>query len=78
MQKLMRNWIFTLVVCILLAMFAVLLLLDNLGVTGEKYIAYQVIHVMTAVALAIYVILALCPMVPRERGAAIPFCFLRS
>lgn len=70
MQKLVKNWIFTLIVCILLAMFAVLLVIDNLGLLGERYIAHSVIHVLTAVALAIYVILALCPMVPRYKNGS--------
>ena len=70
MQKIMKNWIFTLIACILLVMFAVLLLLDNLGVLGERYIAYHFIHILTAVALAVYVILALCPMVPRYKGGS--------
>ncbi len=70
MQKIMKNWIFTLIACILLVMFAVLLLLDNLGVLGERYIARRFIHILTAVALAVYVILALCPMVPRYKGGS--------
>ena len=32
MQKLMKNWIFTLVTCVLLAILAVLAFLDSLGV----------------------------------------------
>lgn len=68
MQKLVKNWIFTLVVCILLALFAVLLVIDNLGLIGERYIAYTVIHVLTAVALIIYIILALFPQVPRYKN----------
>lgn len=68
MQKLVKNWIFTLVVCILLTLFAVLLVIDNLGLIGERYIAYTVIHVLTAVALIIYIILALFPQVPRYKN----------
>ena len=70
MQKLVKNWIFTLIVCILLAMFAVLLVIDNLGLLGERYVAYSVLHVLTAVALAVYVVLALCPMVPRYKNGS--------
>ena len=68
MQKLVKNWIFTLIVCILLAMFAVLLVIDNMGLIGERYFAHSVIHVLTAVALVIYIVLALCPQVPRYKN----------
>lgn len=68
MQRLVKNRIFTLIVCILLTMFAVLLVIDNLGLIGERYIAFHVIHVLTAVALIVYVVLALCPMVPRYKN----------
>lgn len=64
MQKLMKNWIFTLITCILLAILSVLMFLDGAGV-GDLFIGQRIIHVLTAVALAIYVILALCPMVPK-------------
>lgn len=64
MQKLMKNWIFTLVTCILLTILSVLMFLDGAGV-GDLFIGQKIIHVLTAVALAVYVILALCPMVPK-------------
>ena len=64
MQKLMKNWIFTLITCILLAILSVLMFLDGAGV-GDLFIGRRIIHVLTAVALAIYVVLALCPMVPK-------------
>ena len=64
MQKLIKNWIFTLVTCILLAILSVLMFLDGAGV-GDLFIGQRIIHVLTAVSLLIYVILALCPMVPK-------------
>ena len=68
MQKLIKNWIFTLVTCILLAIFAVLLFLDNCGLMGERYIAVTFIHALAGVGLIIYVILALCPLVPKYKN----------
>ena len=64
MQRIMKNWIFTMVTCILLAILAVLMFLDGAGI-GDLYIGRQIIHVLTAVSLLIYIILALCPLVPK-------------
>ena len=64
MQRIMKNWIFTLITCMLLAILAVLMLLDGLGV-GDLYIGRRIIHVLTAVSLLIYVVLALCPLIPK-------------
>lgn len=64
----MKNWIFTLVTCILLTMFGVLLVLDNLGLTGERYIAAHFIRALAATGLVVYVVLALCPMVPKYKN----------
>ena len=50
MQKLMKNWIFTLIVCILLSILSVLMFLDGVGV-GDVHIGYRIIHVLTAVVL---------------------------
>ena len=64
MQKLIKNWIFTLIVCILLSVLSVLMFLDGAGV-GDLYIGKGIIHILTAVVLLLYVIFALFPLVPR-------------
>ena len=64
MQKLMKNWIFTLIVCILLSILSVLMFLDGFGV-GDVHIGYRIIHVLTAIVLLLYVIFAVIPLVPR-------------
>ena len=66
MQKLMKNWIFTLTVCILLSILSVLMIVDGIGV-GDLYIGQQIIHILTAVALLLYVIFAVIPLVARYR-----------
>lgn len=67
MQKLMKNWIFTMITCILLLMFAVLMVLDGLDV-GGLHIGDRLIHLLAAIALVIYVVFALFPLVMRYRG----------
>lgn len=67
MQKLMKNWIFTLVVAILLTGLAVFMILDGCGV-GDLFLAQRIIQEITAVVVAFYVVLVLCPMVPRYCG----------
>ena len=66
MQKMMKNWIFTLIVCILLSVLSVLMFLDGFGV-GDLYIGQQIIHILTAVTLLLYVIFAVIPLVARYR-----------
>ena len=66
MQRIMKNWIFTLIVCALLLILSVLMLLDGVGV-GDLYIGQQIIHILTAVGLLLYVIFAVIPLVPRYR-----------
>lgn len=66
MQKLMKNWIFTLTVCILLSVLSVLMFLDGFGV-GDLYIGQRIIHILTAVTLLLYVIFAVIPLVGRYR-----------
>ncbi len=68
MQKLMKNWIFTMVVCILLAILAVLMFLSGFDV-GGMHIGQSIIHMVTAIALVIYTVFAICPLVARYRGA---------
>ena len=68
MQKLMKNWVFTLIVCILLAILAVLMFLSGFKV-GNLHIGEEILHIVAAVALTIYVIFALFPLVARYRGA---------
>ena len=67
MQKLMKNWIFTLIVCILLAILTVLTFLDSLHV-GDLYLVQSILNILTAVMLAIYLILALFPLLKTYRG----------
>lgn len=72
MQKLMKNWIFTLVTCVLLAILAVLVFLDSLGV-GDVGLIRDVLHVLVAVILALYLIFALFPLLKRYRGTVQAF-----
>lgn len=73
MQKLMKNWVFTLIVCILLSVLALLTFLDGFGV-GIDF-AQRVIHLLTAVVLALYTVFALFPLLVRYRGATRFFVF---
>ena len=68
MQKIMKNWIFTLVMGVLLFLVALLMLLDGFGV-ADRYLTVEIIHEITAVFVAFYVILVLCPMIPRYQKA---------
>ena len=72
MEKLMKNWIFTLVICILLSILAVLMILGALDVKGVNY-AKQVLHLIAAVILVLYTIFAIIPMLPRYRGVSRAF-----
>ena len=67
MQKLMRKWIFTLITCILLTVLAVLMFLDGFDI-GGLYIGGRLIHLVAAIALLLYVIFALFPMMVRYKG----------
>ena len=66
-KKLIKNWIFTLVVCILLTVLAVLMVLDGLDVGGMR-IGARFIHLLTAIALLLYVAFALIPLSVRYKG----------
>ncbi len=68
MQKLMKNWIFTLITCILLAILSVLMFLSGFEVAG-MHIGRNIIHIVAAVALVLYTVFALFPLVARYRGA---------
>ncbi len=72
MQKLMKNWIFTLITCILLSILAVLMFLDGFDV-GGLHIGDRIIHLMAAISLSLYVIFALFPLTVRYKGALRPF-----
>ena len=50
MEKLMKNWIFTLTVCILLAVLAVLMILGAI-MPDKLPIAQNVLHTVVAVML---------------------------
>lgn len=67
MQKLMKNWIFTLITCILLTVLAVLMFLDGFEV-GGLHIGARLIHLIAAIALSLYVIFALFPLSVRYKG----------
>lgn len=72
MEKLMKNWIFTLVICILLTILAVLMILGALDVKGVNY-AKQVLHLIAAVILLLYTVFAIIPMLPRYKGTSRAF-----
>lgn len=72
MQKLMKNWIFTLIVCILLSILAVLMILDGFGV-GDVYLGQQILHILAAVVLSLYLIFALFPLLKTYRGTVQAF-----
>lgn len=67
MQKLMKNWIFTLITCILLAVLAVLTFLDGFDV-GGLHIGDRIIHLVAAIALALYTVFAIFPLTVRYKG----------
>ena len=67
MQKLMKNWIFTMITCILLVMLAVLMFLGALGVKGVT-LAQDILHLLVAIVLSIYIVFALFPLLARRRG----------
>ena len=67
MKKLMRNWIFTMIACILMAILAALMILDGFDV-GGLHIADRMLHLVAAVALVIYVVFALFPLLIRCCG----------
>ncbi|MBQ8341930.1 MAG: hypothetical protein IJY22_06130 [Clostridia bacterium] len=64
MQKIMKNWIFTMVTAIVLFLLALFMILDGAGV-ADRFVTQSIIHEITAIFVACYVILVLCPMVPR-------------
>jgi hypothetical protein len=67
MQKLMKNWIFTMITCILLAVLATVMLLGALEVKGFT-LAKDILHLLVAVVLVIYIIFTLFPILWRYRG----------
>lgn len=64
MQKLMKNWIFTLTTAIVLALLALLMILDGAGV-ADRFFTQSIIHEITAVFIIFYIVLVLGPMIPR-------------
>ncbi len=67
MQKLMKNWIFTMIVCILLTLLTAVMLLGAFEVKGFT-LAQDILHLLVAVMLAIYMIFTLFPLIARYRG----------
>lgn len=74
MQKLMKNWIFTMITCILLAMLATVMLLGALEIKGFT-LAKDILHLLVAVVLVIYIIFTLFPILWRYRGIVRLFVF---
>lgn len=72
MQKLFKNWIFTLITCILLSMLAVVMFLGALDLKGFT-LANDILHLLVAVALVLYLIFAVFPLFVRYRGASLAF-----
>ena len=81
MQKATKNWKFTLVVSILLAVLALLptalatwLILDITGtINNEMYQSTQIVHFLAAAVLCLYVLIGLIPMFTYYRGRNIFF-----
>ena len=67
MQKLIKNWIFTLIVCILLALLTAVMLLGAFEVKGFT-IARDILHLLMAVIISVYIVLGLFPTFFRYRG----------
>ncbi len=67
MQKLMKNWVFTMITCILLTLLAVIMLLGAFELKGFS-LAKDILHLLIAVILGIYMVFALFPLVARYRG----------
>ena len=67
MQKIMKNWVFTLITCILLTVLAVLMFLDALDV-GGLHIGSRLIHLLAAISLTLYLIFAIFPLSWRYKG----------
>lgn len=67
MQKLIKNWIFTLIVCILLALLTAVMLLGAFEVKGFT-IARDILHLLMAVIISVYIVLGLFPTLFRYRG----------
>ena len=67
MQKLFKNWIFTLIVCILLALLTAVMFLGAFEVKGFT-LARDILHLLMAVIIGIYVVLGLFPTLARYRG----------
>ena len=67
MQKLFKNWIFTLIVCILLALLTAVMFLGAFEVKGFT-LARDILHLLMAVIVGVYVVLGLFPTLVRYRG----------
>lgn len=69
MQKLIKNWIFTLIVCILLAVLTAVMFLGAWEVKGFT-IAQDILHLLMAIILGIYIVFAVFPLAVRYGGTA--------
>jgi len=70
MEKLMKNWIFTLVVGILLAVLTVLMILGALDIVP---LARDILHIIAAVILVLYIVFALWYNMLHYRGTVQAF-----
>jgi len=75
MQKLMKNWIFTMITCILLSVLAVIMFLGAFEIKGFT-LAKDILHLLVAVMLGIYVVFTLFPLIARYRGVPQLFVFI--
>ena len=69
MQKIMKNWVVTMITAILLTLLAVWMTLDGAGV-GDMFYTQSIIHEITAIFIGCYTVLVLLPMVPRYQKVA--------
>ncbi|MBR3862064.1 MAG: hypothetical protein IKM42_00215 [Clostridia bacterium] len=67
MQKLMKNWVFTMITCILLLVLTIIMLLGALEAKGFT-LAQDILHLLVAVVLGIYIVFTLFPMIVHYRG----------
>ena len=75
MQKLMKNWIFTMITCILLSVLAVIMFLGAFEIKGFT-LAKDILHLLVAVMLGIYAVFTLFPLIARYRGVPQLFVFI--
>ena len=75
MQKVMKNWIFTLIIGVLLLALGAWLILDVTGVLGEwsDFASIRFLNYLTAAVLVLYTAIGLIPMFTYYRGKNVFF-----